>query len=336
MSLPKTAFISGLILVAAGIVIAVTPPAKTSWELRSRVLVDGETLNVSAGWRSNSRQLVKQVLSVEPPLKHAIGLGAAFFPGGGKDFVVAGSAVELSSPPRPFNFYVFDDVNYGLWEAGLAYRAFYEDRGRNSTSFSFSIASKEALPDLFYFVVEESGAGLRPVVLVDSTISWTEKTLKTECSEYVCSSPPFLVEEARDFRIRGNATEESGNRFNFYVMDYSNYWNWLAGGNYTAIFERNNVETVGFDAPLTESQAKSILYFVVENPLKDVDESVSLNAVLEWREKTAAPAILGGWVVGSIVASIGLATMVAAGAASLVSKRRKIRGENMQVVQLRA
>ena len=328
MSLPKTAFTAGLILLAAGIVIAVTPPAKTSWELRSRVLVDGETLNVSAGWKSNSRQLVKQVLSVEPPLKHAVGLGAAFFPGGGKDFVVAGSAVEQSSPPRPFNFYVFDDVNYGLWQAGIAYKAFYEDKEKNSTSFSFSIASKEALPNSFYFVVEESGAGLRPIVLVDSTISWTEKTLKTECSEYVSSSPPFLIEEARDFRIRGNATETSGKRFNLYVMDYSNYWNWLADENYTAIFERKNVETVGFDVPLTESQAKSILYFVAENPLKDVDESVSVNAVLEWREKTTVPSILGGWVVGGIVALIGLITMMVAGAASLVSKRGKKR-ENM-------
>ncbi len=325
MSLPKTAFTAGLILLAAGIVIAVTPPAKTSWELRSRVLVDGETLNVSAGWKSNSRLLVKQVLSVEPPLKHAVGLGAAFFPGGGKDFVVAGSAVEQSSPPRPFNFYVFDDANYGLWQAGIAYKAFYEDKEKNSTSFSFSIASKEALPNSFYFVVEESGAGLRPIVLVDSTISWTEKTLKTECSEYVSSSPPFLIEEARDFRIRGNATETSGKRFNLYVMDYSNYWNWLADENYTAIFERKNVETVGFDVPLTESQAKSILYFVAENPLKDVDESVSVNAVLEWREKTTVPSILGGWVVGGIVALIGLFTMMVAGVASLVSKRGKKR-----------
>jgi len=144
----------------------------------------------------------------------------------------------------------------------------------------------------------------------------------------VSSSPPFLIEEARDFRIRGNATETSGKRFNLYVMDYSNYWNWLADENYTAIFERKNVETVGFDAPLTESQAKSILYFVAENPLKDVDESVSVNAVLEWREKITVPSILGGWVVGGIVALIGLFTMMVAGAASLVSKRGKKR-ENM-------
>lgn len=328
MRVSKILFIAGLIILIMGIIIAIIAPGAATWEPKSKTLVDRETLAVSAGWKSNSKKLVEEVLSVEPYFKYDAGWGAApFFFGEEKDFVITGSVVEQSSPQRPFNFYVFDSVNYDLWEKGLAYKAFYEDKGKTSISFTFSIASKEALPSSFYFVVEQHNSGVRPTVLVNSTISWTEKSSKTECSEYASSLPQFLIEDVKDFRLIGNATEANGKKFNFYIMDYSNLLDWLADKSYTALFEQKNVDSVNFDFSLTEDQAKSALYFVAENPLKDVDESIVINAVLKWQEKATISTTLGGWIVGSTIAFIGFIIMIIAGIASIVFKPKKTKGE---------
>ena len=160
MSGPKIVFIIGLILFILGIVFMITAPATASWEQKKQTLVDGKTLTVSAGWKTNSRKLIKEVLSVERFSNYDWRYGfSPFLFGEAKDFVITGSAVEQSSPQRAFNFYVFDSVNYDLWEKGKAYKAFYEDRGKTSISFTFSIASKDALPSSFCFVVEQYSSG---------------------------------------------------------------------------------------------------------------------------------------------------------------------------------
>ncbi|MEM3648595.1 MAG: hypothetical protein QW506_05465, partial [Thermoproteota archaeon] len=174
------------------------------------------------------------------------------------------------------------------------------------------------------FVVEEHEPGVEPTVLVNSTISWVEKSSRTDCTGYVASTPQVLIEEAKDFRLSGNATEVNGNRFNFYIMEYSNYWDWLAGKNYTAILERENVNSLSFNISLTEDQVSPAfsVCFVVENTLKDVDEKIIINATLEWQEKTIISTVFGGIIIGSIMIGIGL-IMILVGIVSLVFKPRK-------------
>jgi hypothetical protein len=326
----KIAFISGLTLLIIGVIIVIKAPATVSWEQKSRTLVNGETLTVSAKWKSNSWRLIEEVLRVETHLKYDERWAAtpSFF-GEEKDFVITGSAVEQSSPPRLFNIYVFDEANFDLWKAGLAYKAYYEDKEKTSVSFSFSIPLKEDLPSAFYFVVEEHSPGVEPTVLVDSTISWTEKSSKAGCSGYVASPPQVLIEQAKDFRLRGNATEGNGNRFNFYIMDYSSYWDWLADKNYTAIFELENVSSLSFDISLTEDQVGSAfsVCFVVENPLKDTDEEVSINAVLEWQEERTVSATPGRQVLGGIIACVGFTTMVITGIAFFKTRKGEAYGD---------
>ncbi|MBO3754340.1 MAG: hypothetical protein FGF53_05630 [Candidatus Brockarchaeota archaeon] len=321
----KIVFIAGLILLAVGFFTAIMAPADVGWEPRSRILVEGETLSVSAGWKTGSEKLAEEVLRVETPLKYEACWGATppFF-GEERGFVIIVNAVEQSSPQKPFNFYVFDRVNFDLWKAGLSYKAYFEEKGKTSVSINFSIALKENLPDAIYFVVEEHEPGVEPTVLVNSTISWIERSSRTDCTGYVASTPQVLIEEAKDFRLRGNATEMNGNRFNFYIMEYSNYWDWLAGKNYTVILKRENVNSLSFNISLTEDQVGSAfsVCFVVENPLKDVDEKITIHAALEWQEKTTVSTIFGGKIIGSIMASIGL-VMTIAGIALLVFKPRQ-------------
>ncbi|MEM2930384.1 MAG: hypothetical protein QW797_05945 [Thermoproteota archaeon] len=242
--MPKILFIAGLIILIMGVIIAIIAPGAATWEPKSKTLVDRETLAVSAGWKTKSAKLIEKVLTVSfSTYDYELGLTPFLFTDG-KDFVIIGSAVEQSSPKRTFNFYIFDNVNFELWKAGASYKAYYEDKGKTSVSFTFSIASKTDVPNSFYFVVE--GVNTKPTVLVNATISWTEKSLKTECSEYASSSPQFLIEEAKDFRLRGNATEANGKKFNFYIMDYSNRLAWLADKSYTALFEQKNVDSVAW------------------------------------------------------------------------------------------
>lgn len=318
----KIVFIMGLILFSTGVFITMSIPEDAGWKHRSKTLIEGKTISVSAGWKSDSRKLIEEVLKVEAPLKYDVCWGATpLFFGEEKDFMITGGAVEQSSPRKPFNLYVLDRVNLNLWEAGLPYRAYYEEKGKTSVNFTFTIASKENLPDAIYFIVEEHDPGVEPIVLVSSTISWTEKSSKTDCTGYVAFTPQVLIGEAKDFMLKGNATEENGNRFNFYVMEYSNYWEWLAGKNYTAMLKREDVNFLSFNISLAEDQVSPAfsVCFVVENTLKDVDEKIIINATLEWQEKTTVSPVPGGKIIGIIMASMGL-IMIVTGIAPVVFK----------------
>ncbi|MEM2998428.1 MAG: hypothetical protein QW542_05735, partial [Thermoproteota archaeon] len=61
----KTVFMTGLILLLLGAVAAIMAPADYGWRLRSQILVDGETVSVSAGWKTGSVKLVEELLRVE-------------------------------------------------------------------------------------------------------------------------------------------------------------------------------------------------------------------------------------------------------------------------------
>ena len=322
MIVPKIAFILGVILFVAGIVIGMVAPATTTWKPESRTLADEETLTVSVGWTSESDELIEEVLTV--PIFSTYDYWMGYKPlifDEAEDFVITGNATEQSSPQRWFNFYIFDSVNFDLWEEGKDSTSYYYAEGKTAVSFTFSIASEEDVPDTFYFVVEEYNIAVKPTVLVSAKISWAEKASRSDCSEYFMPSLQITFEEVKDFKVRGNATEANGNKFNFYIMDSSNYWDWAIEKHYIALFEQKNVASVSFDKSLTKEQASSVLYFVVENPLEGIDESVSINANLEWQEKATIATTIGGWILGGAIAVIGIIVILISGVAALIFKR---------------
>lgn len=298
---PKITFILGLMTFIFGIVLVFAIPASVTWEPKSKVIADQETLTVSAGWasksgvladrkplsilplwQSKSESLIDKVLTVSMWSTYDYWFGSKpFILNEAESFMVVGTAIEQSSPQHMFNFYVFDSVNFDLWKADVAYTAYYEAQGKTSVSFSFSIATE--VPDTLYFVVE----GVQPVVRVTATISWIEKSSRYDYTEYHHSPGLFLIGEAKDFVVKGIATEAGYNKFNFYIMDSSNYNNWFDGKAYTAYYERKDISTVTFSVSLTKDQSTIPIYFVVENLNLDINETVSLSATISWVEQAS-------------------------------------------------
>jgi len=278
-------------------------------------------LEVSAGWNSKSENLIDKVITVDyyETFDYWFGYKPLFLEEA-KSFVITGTAIEQSSPQLWFNFYVFNSVNFDLWKAGLTYTSYYEAEGKTSVNFSFSIATKDAIPSTFYFVAEEYTLGVKPVVRVTATISWGEKAPTSDRSEDFTSYGTLIVEESKDFILKGNASEATNKKFNFYILDSTNYWNWYGGTSYTAYFERNNVTSATFSIPLTKEQATSTIYFLAENPLLDTNETVKVSVTLEYNEKATIAATIGGWFLGGIIAFLGFIIIIIAGVAALVFK----------------
>ncbi|MEM3829196.1 MAG: hypothetical protein QXP36_08295 [Conexivisphaerales archaeon] len=314
-------FIVGLIMLVGGIVLAIAAPATVTWKPKSEVLASEKALTVSAGWASKSESLIDKVITVDfyETYDYWFGYKPLIY-GEAKGFVISGTATEQSSPQRWFNFYVFDNVNFDLWKAGASYTAYYEVKGVTSINFEFSITTKDAVPDTFYFVVEEYALGVKPVVRVTATISWVEKASIYDCSKYFTSSPILIIEESKDFVLKGNVTEVGNHIFNFYIMDSDNYLNWFGGKAYVAYFEKKNVTSTSFSIPLTKDQATSAIYFVAENPLVDINETVKVSATLEWQEKATIAATIGGWILGGIIAILGFIVIIIAGVLALILK----------------
>jgi len=314
-------FIIGVIMLIGGILLAVAAPATVTWKPKSEVLADEKTLAVSAGWTSESDSLIDKVITVSTWSTYDYGLAfAPYIYEEAKDFVITGTAIEQSSPQFWFNFYVFDSVNFDLWKVGTAYTSFYEVEGKTSVSFTFSIATEEAVPDTFYFVAEEYVVGVKPVVRVNATIDWVEKTSIYDSSEYYANYWTLIFEESKDFVFKGNASEVAGKRFNFYVLDSDNRGNWIGGEAYASYFERKNITSTSFSIPLNKEEATSTIYFVAENPLVDTEETIKVSATLEWNEKATIAATIGGWILGGIIAFLGIIVIIIAGVAALVFK----------------
>lgn len=322
MRIPVVIFIIGVIIFVAGIVLAIAVPATVTWKPESEILASEEPLTVSAGWNSESDNLIDEVITVDlyETYDYWFGYKPLIFEEA-KNFVINGTAIEQSSPQLWFNFYVFDSVNFDLWKAGVSYTAYYETLGKTSVSFSFSIATEDEVPSTFYFVAEEYVVGVKPVVHVTATISWVEKASIYDCSDYFMSWELFITfEEAKDFILKGSATEVSNHKFNFYIFDSDNYFDWIGGESYTSYYEVKNVATTSFSIPLKEDEATSIFYFVAENPLLDTSETVKVSATLEWNEKATISATIGGIILGGIVAFIGFIIIIIGGVAALVFK----------------
>ena len=322
---PKITFILGLITLILGIVLVFAIPASVTWEPKSKVIADQETLTASAGWKTKSEIIAdqkplavsagwasksgvladKESLSTSPLWQSKnksddevltvyawesydySSFSSPWIYGEAKNFVISGNAVEQSSPQHSFNFYVFDSVNFDLWKADVAYTAYYEAKGKTSFSFSFSIADQGNVPSWFYFVVEEYAIGVKPVVRVTATINWVEKSAIYAYTKYYLSYGLSFYEDTKDFVVEGTAKEDENHNFNFYIIDSSNYDSWYNGKAYTSYYEVKDKSTINFSVSLTKDQATSSIYFIVENPNLDIYETVKLSATIRWIGKAS-------------------------------------------------
>lgn len=249
------------------------------------VLADEESLWISPLWYSESESLIDIALLPGPSETYDYWYG--YKPGTweeAKDFVINGTAIELTFPQLWFNLYAFDSVNFDLWKARESYTAYYEAQRKTSVSFSFSIASEDEVPDTFYFVIEEYSEGETPEVHVNATISWVQKNSKYDYTYGYYSSglSAHLGEKTKDFMLEGTATEAENKKFNFYIMNSTNYDSWFDGEAYSAYYEAKDVSAITFSVPLTEDEATSSIYFVVENPNSNIDAIVNLSATIIW------------------------------------------------------
>jgi hypothetical protein len=263
MRIPVVIFIVGVIILIAGIALAVVAPATVTWQPKSEVLASEKPLEVSAGWNSKSESLIDKVITVDyyETYDYWFGYKPLLFDEA-KSFVITGTATEQSSPQLWFNFYIFDSVNFDLWKAGSTYTSYYKAEGKTSVNFNFSIATKDKLPDTFYFVAEEYSLGVKPVVRATATIGWIEKASIYDCSEYFMSWEILLtIEEAKDFVLTGSATEVANKKFNFLIFDTTNYFNWIGNKAYSAYYEKKNVTTTSFSIPLTKDELRQ--YFIL-------------------------------------------------------------------------
>ena len=237
----------------------------------------------------------------------------------GKDFTLQGTATEVGN--NKFNFYIFDSYSeYSNWYDGKTYSAIYEAKDAITESFSISLIKDQATSSI-YFAVENPNLDVDETVTLSASIDYVEKTSIYDCSEYFMSWEIILtIEEAKDFMLEGTATEVDDNKFNFYIFDTTNYFNWIGDEPYTSYYEVKNVTTTSFSIPLTKDEATSIFYFVVENPLQDTNETVKLSATTKWNEKATIATTALGIVLGGVVVLFGLIIMIIAGVASLVFK----------------
>jgi hypothetical protein len=314
LRIPVAIFVIGIIILIGGIVLAFVVPATVTWQPNSKTLASEKLLVVSSAWQSKRSKLVDEAITV--PSYRTYDDYLVFQPfilEDAKNFEILGNATEQSSPQRLFNLYVFDDVNFDLWEAGKTYTAFYEAKGKTSDSFSIAlIATKEELPFTFYFVVEECAIEVKPTVRVIATIMWIEKALSGGSAYF--TSPQFTTsKEAKDFVLKGTATEINNNIFDFYIG------NWIDNA-YTGYYSAKNIPHTSFSVPLTKEQAELTIYFQVENPLLDVNENVNVSAILEWSEKATIAVAFEGINLGSIIALLGIIVIIIAGIAALVFK----------------
>ena len=300
----KLFFIAGFVifLIGSSVALAGVVRLSTVTVTRSQVIYDNKPLVISAGWVSVSSELVDEILEVSW-WTYDYTSKSTFWFGEGINYVISGSAVELSTPQVRFNFYVFDSDNFYLWLYGKKYTAFYQAKNITSTSFSFTIASYEDLPSSFYFVIEQVEEGSEPTVQVKATMEWTEKTSRYYCSNYVGYKESISGEE---FTVKGTVKEINNRKFNFYVFDYDNYQRWLSEQTYMAYFEAENVASTTFSIPFVSLPSE--LYFVVENP-SSVDEQVRISITIQWKETPLTESILTT-VAGIILAITGFGTII--------------------------
>ncbi|MGC9059548.1 MAG: hypothetical protein ACP5H3_04060 [Candidatus Aenigmatarchaeota archaeon] len=222
-----------------------------------------------------------------------------------------------------FNFYVLDRENFYLWMKGESFKAFEEETGSSAYSFTSFFNKKEELPSYFYCVVEVPKNELKPeaskeelnrVVEVNVTARWTEFK-ESYKEEYIDSYYLYYASETskiRNFVVRGNIDEKNGNNFNFYIMDNNNCENFLNDKPFFAYYKKKGTSSDSFSVKLTEEQIKDV-FFVVENPNTNINETITLRAKLMYEEKVTNYSTSGrAFLLGSASAIIGFILIITA------------------------
>ncbi|MGB9760780.1 MAG: hypothetical protein ACPLZG_13200 [Thermoproteota archaeon] len=342
--IPKILLMAGLVLLVLGIVLVFASPSfiKVSWEQREEPIE--KTFSLLPRFRMEEKSepfISSKIVTVEPWYSEWTKewYGTYDFPiaflyifGDAKNIVTKWSAVEKSS--KIFNFYVFDEKNYNLWKEGLSFKAYYEGKGSTSYSFTLTFSKKEELPSSFYYVVEVPKGELNPkaskeelkrVVEVNAIASWTEikeAFFKSDYAGYYYFIYTPGISERRNFVIKGDIVEKNGNNFNFYIMDSTNHNNFITDKPFSAHYEKKGISSDSFSVQLTEEQLKDYVYFVVENPNTNINETITLKAKLTYEEKvTDYSASVGAFWLGSVSAILGFLLIVSAGVAHFVLKK---------------
>jgi hypothetical protein len=340
----KILFVVGLAILVLGIVLVVVSPSltKISWE--PKIISTEQTLGVLARFKeTKNEKKIDEVISVKPyyweflnKWDNTYDFYFSFPPlifGGAKNIVVKGTAVEQSSPPRNFNFYIFNGSNFDLWKENLSSKAYYKGTGASSYSFNVAFNKKEELS--FYFVVEVPKNELNPslspeelkrVVKVSDTISYVEVTerLKFEYENYYLWFVPLInISEVRNTVLEGSVKESSNNNFNFYVFDGTNFENFDSDKPYSSCYEKKGISEDSFSVPLKPEQANSNIYFVVVNT-SNYNESMVLKAKISYEEKVVdASASVGAFFLGGALAGLGFVLVIIAGVSTLIFKPKE-------------
>ncbi|MBO3800260.1 MAG: hypothetical protein FGF52_04330 [Candidatus Brockarchaeota archaeon] len=166
---------------------------------------------------------------------------------------------------------------------------------------------------------------LSRVVIVSATISYVEvieRSWSEYTSYYAWLAPLFFLNmsEVRNIVLEGNVRESSGNNFNFYVFNDENFRNLYLGKPYSAYYEKKGIMGDSFIFPLTKDQAKSNIYFVIENA-SNYNETVVLRARISYEKKIVDYSTsAGAFLLGLFLAILGFITVIVAGVAVLVFK----------------
>ena len=121
-----------------------------------------------------------------------------------------------------------------------------------------------------------------------ATTYYREKSPRYDHTDYYSAHGPYVTTGSKDILLNGTAGENKGNKFNFYIFDsYSEYSNWYYGRTYSAIHEVKDIITEPFSISLTEDEAASTIYFAVENPTLDIEETITLSATISWIGKSS-------------------------------------------------
>ncbi|MGC9059554.1 MAG: hypothetical protein ACP5H3_04090 [Candidatus Aenigmatarchaeota archaeon] len=325
--------IAGLVLLLLGIALVVASPSlvKVSWEQREKPIEENFNPLPKFMIEEKSRPLVSRKIVIVKPWYfksfnewHGI-YDYCFVPlyifEDAKDIVIEWNAFEHFS--KIFNFYVLDRENFYLWMKGESFKAFEEETGSSAYSFILTFNKEEELPDSFYCVVEVPKNELKPeasreelkrVIEVNAIASWTKfkESYKEEYIDSYYLYYTFGTSERRNFVIKGITVEKNGNNFNFYIMDSYNCENFWNDKPYLAHYEKKGISLDSFSVKLTEEQLKDV-FFVVENPNTNINETITLKAKLTYEEKvtnysTSNRALL----LGSASAILGFILIVTA------------------------
>jgi len=345
MKISKALFIFGLVLLVLGIVLVVVSPSLVTWKQKEEPIE--KTFSLLSRWKSQEKSDIlvnDEIRTVKPYYFEWLSewsdtydywfCSPPWIYGEAKNIVISWNAKEISTPSKIFNFYVFDKKNFELWKENFSSTAYYVGTGSNTYSFSLTFNKKEELPDSFYYVIivpstelnpSASEEALKRVVEVNVIARWTEveERSKYDYADYYAFYPSMVPtgSERRNFVLEGNVAEQNNKNFNFYIMDSSNEGNFWSDKPYSDYYEKKGISSDSFSLSPTEAQLENNVYFIVENPNTNVNETIVLKAKLTY-EETDYSASGGALIFGGILAVLGLIVVIAAGIATIIFKKQ--------------